>query len=54
MTYMGLHVEGMIFFLDFNQIWKFLTDFHEVPNVICHTNLSNGNCIDNGHGWTDG
>ena len=43
-TYIGLHVEGLIFFPDLNQIWKFLTDFHEVPNVKCH--MSSGSCVD--------
>jgi len=35
-TPFGLHVKGQIFLCDFNQIWSFSVDFHNVPSIKFH------------------
>jgi len=41
-TCVDLHVKYLVFLSNFNQIWIFLTDFHESVNIKFHENLSGG------------
>ena len=44
--YLGLPMKCPIFLSNFNEIWIFLTEFHEVPNTKHHGNPSSGRCAD--------
>ena len=53
--YLGLHVECLTFLPYFNQIWTFMTDFHEDPGIKCHGNVSSGSHTSYIQtDWTDG
>jgi hypothetical protein len=54
--YLGLHVKSPLHLSPFNQIWSFLTDFHEVSNIKFHANLSSRSRVDTHRRmdrWTD-
>ena len=45
-TYSYLYVNCPIFVSDFNKIWSFSKNIHEVPSIKIHSNPSNGSCVD--------